>query len=240
MARFSLLLPHLAVMGADGFDRSPMGQGYPRMKVKAVSWSVALLLVAATVPGARASVGPQEGIASFYGNNDGFHGGKTANGERYDKNSMTAAHKTAKFGTKMKVTNLSNGKSVVVRINNRGPYIRGRIIDVSVAAARQLGFFSRGITKVRIEPVNAAVSAVEPAAAPVKPAEAPRVALAARVEAAKPAIPPRTVAPAAKAAVASGSPLDLLHFVQPAKPVVAASAAIIPVAMPLPTPKPAR
>jgi rare lipoprotein A len=203
------------------------------MMLKAVSWSVALLLTAATVPGSHASTGPQEGIASFYGNNDGFHGGKTANGERYDKNSMTAAHKTAKFGTKMKVTNLSNGKSVVVRINNRGPYIRGRIIDVSVAAARQLGFFSRGITKVRIEPVNGAVSAVEPAAAPMKPIEGSRVAPAVPADAAKPTPRP------ARAAVASGTPLDLLHFVQPAKATVA-SAAVVPVAMPLPTPRPTR
>lgn len=206
------------------------------MKLKAVSWSVALLLIAAAVPGARASVGPQEGIASFYGNNDGFHGGKTANGERYDKNSMTAAHKTAKFGTKMKVTNLSNGKSVVVRINNRGPYIRGRIIDVSVAAARQLGFFSRGITKVKIEPVNAVVSAIEPAAAPVKPAEATRAT------AAPPAVNPKPAAAVtkpARAAVASSGPLDLLFFVQPTKPVVA-TAALVPVAMPLPLPRPTR
>ena len=91
------------------------------------------------------------GMASFYGHNDGYNGGRTASGERYDRNSLTAAHRTLPFGTHVRVTNLRNGRSVVVRINNRGPFIRGRIIDVSVAAARELGFVQRGVTQVRIE-----------------------------------------------------------------------------------------
>jgi rare lipoprotein A len=91
------------------------------------------------------------GMASFYGKNDGHNGGRTASGERFDRNSLTAAHRTLPFGTHVRVTNLRNGRTVVVRINNRGPFIRGRIIDVSYGAARELGFVDRGVTQVRIE-----------------------------------------------------------------------------------------
>ncbi len=80
------------------------------------------------------SRGPQSGIASIYS------GGRTANGERAHAHGMTAAHRTLPFGTKVRVTNKRNGKSVVVRINDRGPFIRGRVIDVTPAAARVLGF----------------------------------------------------------------------------------------------------
>ena len=89
------------------------------------------------------------GEASWYG--PGFHGRLTANGERYDQNAMTAAHKSLRFGTKVKVTNLNNGKSVIVRINDRGPYIDGRIIDVSAAAARSLDMISSGVAPVRVD-----------------------------------------------------------------------------------------
>lgn len=89
------------------------------------------------------------GEASWYG--PGFHGRLTANGERYDQNAMTAAHKTLKFGTKVKVTNLNNGKSVTVRINDRGPFIDGRIIDVSAAAARSLDMMNSGVAPVRVD-----------------------------------------------------------------------------------------
>jgi rare lipoprotein A len=80
------------------------------------------------------SSGPQSGIASVYS------GGRTANGERAHAHGMTAAHRTLPFGTKVRVTNKRNGKTVVVRINDRGPFIRGRVIDVTPAAARALGF----------------------------------------------------------------------------------------------------
>jgi rare lipoprotein A len=80
------------------------------------------------------SGGPQSGIASVYS------GGRTANGERAHAHGMTAAHRTLPFGTKVRVTNKRNGKTVVVRINDRGPFIRGRVIDVTPAAARALGF----------------------------------------------------------------------------------------------------
>lgn len=94
------------------------------------------------------------GKASFYGHKDGHHGRRTASGERYDSNSLTGAHRTLPFGTRVRVTNLRNGRSVVIRINNRGPFIRGRIIDVSYAAARELDFVSRGVAQVRIEPAT--------------------------------------------------------------------------------------
>ncbi|MBS1518462.1 MAG: septal ring lytic transglycosylase RlpA family protein [Bacteroidetes bacterium] len=92
----------------------------------------------------------QEGDASWYG--PGFHGRKTANGERFNTNEMTAAHKTLPFNTLVKVTNLSNDMSVIVRINDRGPYVRGRIIDLSKAAKQELGM--GGLAHVRLEIYN--------------------------------------------------------------------------------------
>jgi rare lipoprotein A len=82
------------------------------------------------------------GSASYYAAK--FHGRRTASGERFDNTAMTAAHRTLPFGSKVRVTNPANGKSVVVRINDRGPFTRGRAIDVSHAAARQLGLIARG------------------------------------------------------------------------------------------------
>jgi len=93
---------------------------------------------------------PETGIASWYG--DKFHGRKTANGEVYDMLAMTAAHKTLPFGTLVLVTNLTDGRQVVVRINDRGPFIEGRIIDLSKAAAVHIGLDRTGIAQVRIMP----------------------------------------------------------------------------------------
>ncbi len=91
----------------------------------------------------------QTGTASYYGGK--WHGRKTANGEIFNQNSMTAAHKTLPFGTKVRVTNLNNGKSVIVRINNRGPYTKGRIIDLSKAAFSKIENTGRGVTRVKLE-----------------------------------------------------------------------------------------
>jgi rare lipoprotein A len=88
------------------------------------------------------------GNASWYG--PGFDGRLTANGETYDQQEMTAAHPHLEFGTKVKVTNLQNGRSVIVRINDRGPFIRDRIIDLSAAAARALNMMSSGVAPVRL------------------------------------------------------------------------------------------
>jgi rare lipoprotein A (peptidoglycan hydrolase) len=93
------------------------------------------------------------GVASWYG--PGFHGQPTASGEIYNQNALTAAHRTLPLGTRVEVTNLSNGKSVQVRINDRGPYIRGRSIDLSHGAARKLGMVKKGVSKVRIKPLPA-------------------------------------------------------------------------------------
>ncbi|TPE45453.1 septal ring lytic transglycosylase RlpA family protein [Pontibacter mangrovi] len=91
----------------------------------------------------------QQGDASWYGSR--YHGRKTSSGERYNKNAMTAAHKTLPFGTKVKVTNLDNNQWVILRINDRGPFVGDRIIDVSEAAAQKLDFHSKGIGHVKIE-----------------------------------------------------------------------------------------
>lgn len=91
----------------------------------------------------------KRGIASWYG--PGFHGRRTANGERYNQHELTAAHRYLPFGTKVRVTNLKNGRSVTVRINDRGPYIRGRIIDLSAGAANLIGLFGSGIAPVSLE-----------------------------------------------------------------------------------------
>lgn len=86
------------------------------------------------------------GMASYYG--PGFHGKKTASGKSYDQNSMTCAHKTLPFGTKLQITLLSNGKTVVVQVEDRGPYMDGRILDLSVAAAKKIGLTGVGVGEV--------------------------------------------------------------------------------------------
>ncbi len=94
----------------------------------------------------------QVGMASWYG--PGFHGKTTANGERYDMHGLTAAHKTLPFGTKVRVTNLANDRALIVRINDRGPFVPGRIIDLSKRAADQLGFLEAGKARVRVEAIE--------------------------------------------------------------------------------------
>jgi len=90
----------------------------------------------------------QTGVASWYG--PGFHGKKTANGEKFNKNRLTAAHKTLPFNTLVKVINTENGKSVTVRINDRGPYAKDRIIDLSEAAAKKIGITKTGTANVKL------------------------------------------------------------------------------------------
>jgi rare lipoprotein A len=106
----------------------------------------ATVLVASSLPAAA-----QCGTASYYCCQ--FHGRESASGERFDQNAMTAAHRTAPFGTKLRVTNQKTGKSVIVRINDRGPYHGGRIIDLSKAAASKLGIIKAGTGKVCLERV---------------------------------------------------------------------------------------
>jgi len=103
----------------------------------------------------RPSVVPQDetetGEASWYG--EDFEGNPTASGEIYDSNGLTAAHPTLPFGTTVRVTNLNNRKKILLRINDRGPYVGQRLIDVSWSAAKRLGFVDSGITHVRVEVV---------------------------------------------------------------------------------------
>lgn len=92
------------------------------------------------------------GVASWYG--PGFHGNLSANGEIYNQYALTAAHKTLPFGTKIKVTNLNNGRSVVVRVNDRGPYVGDRIIDLSLGAAEVIGMMGSGVAPVQLDILN--------------------------------------------------------------------------------------
>ncbi len=91
----------------------------------------------------------ETGKASYYG--DDFNGKKTANGQTFNKNALTAAHKTLPFGTVVKVTNLSNGKTVIVTINDRGPYAKGRIIDLSEKAAANIDMINQGVAQVKLK-----------------------------------------------------------------------------------------
>jgi rare lipoprotein A len=92
------------------------------------------------------------GLASYYA--DKFEGRKTSSGEIYRHSKLTAAHRTIPFGTKLKVTNVENGKSVIVKVNDRGPFVKGRIIDLSKSAAIKIDLVKKGVAKVRIEPVR--------------------------------------------------------------------------------------
>lgn len=134
----------------------------------ALAWPLMLLAIACGPPVRRPpSPAPppappaksgwsEEGMASWYG--EPFHGRKTANGETYDMEKLTAAHKTLPFHTVVRVTNLKNGRSVDVRINDRGPFVKGRIVDLSRAAARQVDMIGDGVAPVRLAIVTPGVA----------------------------------------------------------------------------------
>jgi rare lipoprotein A len=103
----------------------------------------------------------QEGVVSWYGAQ--FHDRKTASGERFDSAALTMAHPSLPFGTMVRVTNLRNGRSVVVRVNDRGPFVGTRIADLSQAAASEIGMMNKGVARARIEVLD---GEAEPAAAP--------------------------------------------------------------------------
>ena len=90
-----------------------------------------------------------QGLASFYS-----EGQETANGEKFDAHELTAAHPTLPFGTRLRVTNVSTGRAVTVRVNDRGPYVRGRVVDVSYSAAEALGMVGQGVAKVKLDVVR--------------------------------------------------------------------------------------
>jgi rare lipoprotein A len=120
-----------------------------KLSQSALGALLALTMALSPASQTLAHVGPIIGTASWYG--PGFHGRTTANGERYNMNAMTAAHKTLRFGTKVKVTNTTNGQSVVVRINDRGPFVGSRVIDLSRSAASAIDMIGPGTAKVTIE-----------------------------------------------------------------------------------------
>ena len=93
-----------------------------------------------------------EGVASYYAHD--FHGKQTSNGETFDMNALTAAHRTFPFGTKVRVTNLENNKIVIVRVNDRGPFKEGRIIDLSMAAAKEIDLVRSGTARIRLEVIE--------------------------------------------------------------------------------------
>jgi rare lipoprotein A len=117
------------------------------------------LLLAAGCAHRPATAGPQasgpveQGLASFYA--DSLRGRPTASGAPYDPAALTCAHRSLPFGTRVQVTELARGRSVVVTVNDRGPFVAGRVIDLSRAAAAALGIVERGVVKVRVEPLQA-------------------------------------------------------------------------------------
>ncbi|MBZ8134926.1 septal ring lytic transglycosylase RlpA family protein [Afifella sp. IM 167] len=116
------------------------------MQHTAKLFAAAMLAVVSATLVQPGSAGAQTGHASWYALTS-----RTASGERCNPNAMTAAHRSLPFGTKVRVTNLHNGRAAVVRINDRGPFVRGRIIDVTRAAAQKLGFRGRGTARVKVE-----------------------------------------------------------------------------------------
>jgi rare lipoprotein A len=113
---------------------------------------LALGVLALAIPFGAARANVQEGNVSWYGAQ--FHDRQTANGERFNMAALTMAHPTLPFGTRVRVTNLGNGRSVVVRVNDRGPFVGHRIADVSRGAAAELGMLSRGVARVRVEALD--------------------------------------------------------------------------------------
>jgi rare lipoprotein A len=136
-----LLLPRLGEFPAERDEHD----GMPTMRTVRI---LIPMLLAAALP----AFSLQEGLASWYGGK--FHGRHTSSGEVFDTNDKTAAHRSLPFGTIVKVVNLENGRSTVVKINDRGPFVEGRIIDLSRAAAEELGMLARGVARVSIEVIE--------------------------------------------------------------------------------------
>ena len=111
-----------------------------------------IIIVSILVQALAAMAQEYVGKASFYG--PGFHGRRAANGSIYDMNEMTCAHKSLPFGSILKVTNQNNGKSITVKVTDRGPYVKGRIIDLSVAAAKEIDMVDKGVVPVKVEVIE--------------------------------------------------------------------------------------
>ena len=140
-------------------DASAAGIGCTIARALAVSaFVLAVALLVGCASGGRSSSGGDRhgatttGVASYYAHK--YHGRATASGERFDMNAMTAAHRTLPFGTRVRVTNRNNGKSVLVRINDRGPFAKGRVIDLSLGAAKKLAMVDAGLAKVELQVID--------------------------------------------------------------------------------------
>jgi rare lipoprotein A len=136
----------------------PLDARFARAQRLASFFALTLFVLGTALPGdavarsvkARVKKARREsGVASYYGPEFAFR--RTSSGEMFDPQEMTAAHRSLPFGTRIRVTNLANGRRVVLRVNDRGPYRKGRVIDVSYAAARKLGFAKRGVARVKID-----------------------------------------------------------------------------------------
>lgn len=169
----------------------------------------------------------ETGIASWYG--PGFHARRTANGETFDQDTLTAAHPTLQMPTLVRVTNLENGRSAVLRVNDRGPFVNGRILDVSRRSAELLGFRQQGTARVRVQvltdeslqlaeasgrsgPVGPQFAAAAP---PVTVTQASLVSAAPRAPAVEPVVLPAPQPVAASAVVAAAAPVVIQQPVQP-------------------------
>ena len=120
------------------------------LAVEALADPVEAPAIAAPLPAVESAIG--EGEASYYGNE--LAGNRTASGERFNPRDLTAAHRTLPLGTKLRVTNQANGKSVIVRINDRGPFVKSRLIDVSYAAAQQISMIRSGKARVTLARIS--------------------------------------------------------------------------------------
>jgi rare lipoprotein A len=136
-------------------ERRTDRRAWARHPGRVVSWLSAAALAAMAAGCATQTLqapATEHGVASWYG--PGFHGQTTASGETYDQHDLTAAHRTWPLGTRARVTNLDNGRTVTVRINDRGPFVGERVLDLSYAAARRLGMVENGTCSVRIDPLD--------------------------------------------------------------------------------------
>jgi len=136
-----------------GFIGSSREASLPRHRTASFTTSRRVAFVKKHTPFARHDTATEpkasQGIASFY-----TEGTQTASGEKFDTHELTAAHPTLPFGTKLRVTNVSTGRSVTVRVNDRGPYVPGRVVDVSYSAADALGMVGKGVAKVKLDVVQ--------------------------------------------------------------------------------------
>lgn len=123
------------------------------MKLKQILFLLATILTFISIPAEAQSVGH----ATYYGNR--FHGRRTSDGSRYHKDSLTCAHRTLPFGTLLKVRNTKNGREVVVKVTDRGPFRKGGIVDLSMAAAKEIGMVAQGVARVEVTEVGHAASA---------------------------------------------------------------------------------